>query len=146
MRTTLLCIALSLTLPLAACEGKKEAKPAAAKPVAAKPAPAKPAPAATPAPAPAPAAPAGGMTMLDHLQAVNGVICPVLAKAAPGKTAEQCVTQMNGIAGANPMNKTIKVDKAASDKCLAALKGIEGPEIMMKTTQGDCALDLLRAK
>jgi hypothetical protein len=86
------------------------------------------------------------ITALDHLKAVNKVMCEKAVKAKPGKTQAQCEKELNGLSEMNPANKTTIYSLAKSQACVKAMqaKDVTVDNMMEKSIDGPCAADKLK--
>lgn len=86
------------------------------------------------------------VTMLDHIKAVNLLMCEKLASGEAGKTPGECADELNKFADLNPQNKTTLLSAEKAKACLDELAAVAGSEILVKSTQGACALEAMQAK
>jgi hypothetical protein len=86
------------------------------------------------------------ITALDHLKAVNKVMCEKAVKAKPGKTQAQCEKELNAMSELNPANKTSHYPLAKSQACVKAMQApdVTVDNMMEKSISGACAVDKLK--
>lgn len=84
------------------------------------------------------------ITMLEHLQSLNGIMCDAMVAEQPGKTKAECVEQLNDLSEMNPQNKRVMVHKQNSVQCAEYLQTIKGSDVIIQSTSGLCALSALQ--